>query len=211
VLGLIPGGWEVGTLADLCLLNAKSWGTKTIPSRVHYVDLANTKNGEILDVRIFSAEDAPSRARRVLRTGDTIIGTVRPGNRSFAFIGSLGPTLTGSTGFAVLSPKSDKLREIVYILATDGSNIDRLARLADGAAYPAVRPEVVVEEQCVIPSDELVNGFHQIVGPIFDQRLANGGACETLATLRDTLLPKLLSGELSVGSQEVASAMETAG
>lgn len=198
MLGVIPVGWEVGTLADLCLLNAKSWGTKTLPAQVHYVDLANTKNGEISDVQIFSAEDAPSRARRVLRSGDTIIGTVRPGNRSFALIGSSGPTLTGSTGFAVLSPKKEELREIVYMLATGEPNIDRLTRLADGAAYPAVRPEVVVAEDCVIPSDELIGCFHQVSGSIFDQRLEGAETSETLATLRDTLLPKLLSGELTL-------------
>lgn len=198
-LGLIPVGWEVGTLADLCMLNAKSWGTKTIPPQVHYVDLANTKNGEISDVQIFSAEEAPSRARRVLRSGDTIIGTVRPGNRSFALIGSFGPVLTGSTGFAVLSPKTEKLRELVFMLATSDLNIDRLTRLADGAAYPAVRPEVVVEEQCIIPPDGLVKGFHLVAGLMFDQTLANRESFLTLATLRDTLLPKLLSGELTVG------------
>ena len=197
-LGLIPVGWEVGTLADLCVLNAKSWGTKTIPAQVHYVDLANTKNGEISDVQIFSDEEAPSRARRVLRSGDTIIGTVRPGNRSFALIGSFGPMLTGSTGFAVLSPKTDKLRELVFMLATSDLNIDRLIRLADGAAYPAVRPEVVVEEQCIIPPDGLEERFQLVAGPLFDQILANRESFVTLATLRDTLLPKLLSGELSI-------------
>lgn len=197
-LGLIPVGWEVGTLSSLCVLNAKSWGTKTIPAQVHYVDLANTKNGEISDIQIFSAEEAPSRARRVLRAGDTIIGTVRPGNRSFALIGSSGLPLTGSTGFAVLTPKNDDLREVVYMLATSESNIGRLTRLADGAAYPAVRPEMVVDEQCVFPSDELVWCFHKIAGPIFNKRILNAEASECLAILRDTLLPKLLSGELAV-------------
>ena len=197
-LGLIPVGWEVGTLADLCVLNAKSWGSKTMPAQVHYVDLANTKNGEISEVQFFSADGAPSRARRVLRSGDTIIGTVRPGNRSFALIGSFSPVLTGSTGFAVLSPNTKKLRELVFMLATGDSNIDRLTRLADGAAYPAVRPEVVAEEQCIIPPGGLVRGFHLLAGPLFDQILANRESFETLATLRDTLLPKLLSGELSI-------------
>ena len=51
----------------------------------------------------FIFDDAPSRARRVLKIGDTIVGTVRPANGSYAFIQQ--ENLTGSTGFAVLSPK----------------------------------------------------------------------------------------------------------
>jgi type I restriction enzyme S subunit len=62
-----------------------------------------------------------------------------------------------------------------------------------------VRPEVVVEEQCIIPPDGLVKGFHLVAGLMFDQTLANRESFLTLATLRDTLLPKLLSGELTVG------------
>lgn len=195
-LGKIPKGWGVGTIADHCNLNVESWSGKTIPNEVHYVDLANAKNGIISEVQVFSSEAAPSRARRVLRSGDTIIGTVRPGNRSFALIGSETPQLTGSTGFAVLSPKWPQLRELVYCLATSDENIDRLSRLADGAAYPAVRPEVVTSGRAVVPAPEVVEAFHNLVVSMFDFQMANWISNNTLGALRDTLLPKLLSGEL---------------
>ena len=102
-LGEIPEGWEVGTIGHHCYLNAESWTTKTMPKEVHYVDLANAKDGIISEVQVFSSSTAPSRARRVLRAGDTIVGTVRPDHRSFALIGQETPQLTGSTGFASLS------------------------------------------------------------------------------------------------------------
>ena len=91
---------------------------KYIPSEIYYVDLANTKNGIISDVQIFIREDAPSRARRILLADDTIFGTVRPGNKSFSLIGNSDAKLTGSTGFAVLSPKYHALREMIYLMAT---------------------------------------------------------------------------------------------
>ncbi|MGB0714097.1 MAG: restriction endonuclease subunit S, partial [Gammaproteobacteria bacterium] len=142
-LGEIPEGWEPATIADFCKLNADTWKTKSLPAEVHYVDLANTKNGVISDIQVFATEDAPSRARRVLHDGDTIIGTVRPGNRSYALIGSGDQQLTGSTGFAVLTPERGNLREFVYLVVTCNETIERLSHLADGAAYPAVRPDVV--------------------------------------------------------------------
>lgn len=195
-LGASPRGWDRGTLLEFCDLGPASWSAKTLPDSVQYVDLANTKNGEIIEVQFQQGKDIPSRARRILMPGDTILGTVRPGNRSFALVGEEG--LTGSTGFAVLHPKENFLREYVYLAATSDANIARLAHLADGGAYPAVRPELVVSYAHSIPSDELLRAFHLVSSNLFDQILVNRRANKLLAQLRDTLLPKLLSGELSL-------------
>lgn len=197
-LGEIPEGWHVCSIADHCYLNAVSWTAKTLPAEVHYVDLANAKNGVISEVQVLSSSAVPSRARRVLRAGDTIIGTVRPGNRSFALIGDRTPQLTGSTGFAVLSPKRPELRELVYFLSTSDENIDRLSRLADGAAYPAVRPEVVSAGICVTPTTRVIDAFHEAISMMFDFQMTNQISSNALAATRDTLLPKLLSGHLRV-------------
>jgi len=197
-LGEIPRGWAAATLATVCELNASSWSARTLPTSVRYVDLANTKNGEVIDVQPMEGSNIPSRARRILEAGDTIIGTVRPGNRSFALVGE--PGLTGSTGFAVLRPKKSYLREYVYLAATSDANIERLGHLADGGAYPAVRPELVVSDVLAIPQDDLLREFHRISSDMFDQIVAMRRANQNLADLRDTLLPKLLSGELPVAN-----------
>lgn len=195
-LGEIPSGWIPRTLSAVCELNVGSWSAKTLPASVRYVDLANTKNGEIIEVQTVEGSNIPSRARRILAAGDSIVGTVRPGNRSFALVGEAG--LTGSTGFAALHPKKDLLREYVYLAATSDANIERLTHLADGGAYPAVRPEMAVSNMLPIPPEELLRDFHRISAHMFDQILENRRANRNLAELRDALAPKLLSGELSV-------------
>ncbi len=139
-LGMVPAGWEVGTIATFAILNPESWTTKNHPATLFYVDLANTKENEIAAITEYTFDDAPSRARRVLQSGDTIIGTVRPGNRSFAFIHKPEKNLTGSTGFAVLRQNKKQYTEFVYLASTQDSNIEYLAHVADGGAYPAVRP-----------------------------------------------------------------------
>ena len=106
--------------------------------------------------------------------------------------------LTGSTGFAVLTPRFEYLKEFVYLLSTSDDNIERLARLADGGAYPAVRPEQVVDVDVVIPDDFVMQLFHSKTQFIFDLIALNRKESQHLTSLRDTLLPKLLSGELSV-------------
>ncbi|WP_305461978.1 restriction endonuclease subunit S [Photobacterium leiognathi] len=197
----IPAGWSQGVISDIAKLNAKSWTKKNQPEQVHYVDLANTKNGVIETVTTYDFDEAPSRARRVLNSGDTIVGTVRPGNRSFAFIGKTEQPLTGSTGFAVLSPKEEFWTSFVYLATTNDDSIDEYARLADGGAYPAIKPVVVADTPCVIPTTDIAQKFWQLTGAMLKKAHQNRLENEELAKLRDTLLPKLLSGEIELGTE----------
>lgn len=199
-----PKGWEERPLSDLATLNPESWSAKRAPAAVRYVDLANTKWGNIDKIEEYDWTDAPSRARRILRPGDTIVGTVRPGNGSFAHIGEDG--LTGSTGFAVLRPNDPRDRGFVWCAATSPENIDRLAHLADGGAYPAVRPDAVAGTEIVIPDAPILAAFDEIGRAHLDMMEANKRESRTLARTRDLLLPRLMSGELRVaGAETLAS------
>lgn len=202
-LGEIPKGWQIGTLAKLATLNPESWTAKKHPATVGYIDLANAKDNEIAAVTEYLFDDAPSRARRVLRNGDTIVGTVRPGNRSYAFIHEPTENLTASTGFAVLRPIAIEDTEFVYLAATQESSIEHLAHVADGGAYPAVRPEVVAGLPCILPSKEIMHVFHETTAPLLADIAINQKQTESLAALRDTLLPRLMSGKLLVPSDTV--------
>jgi type I restriction enzyme S subunit len=195
-LGEIPEGWKIGTLDSYAQLNPESWTKANLPVAVEYVDLANTKWGKIEATQSFAWKSAPSRAQRVLRPGDTIVGTVRPGNGSFALIGDDG--LTGSTGFAVLRPKKPTYETYIYLWVTRKENIDRLAHLADGAAYPAVNPEVVQGTPCLVLCDKLIDQFGVLSKSLLTRTVANERESRTLSIVRDTLLPKLISGALRV-------------
>lgn len=195
-----PEGWSVGSLSDIAILNSESWTRANYPDCVDYVDLSNTKWGTIESITQFTSDAAPSRAQRILRPGDTIVGTVRPGNGSYAFVSADG--LTGSTGFAVLRPTRDIYREAVYLAATSKDNIDRLAHLADGGAYPAVRPELVAATELVSASGGVLAAFSSTTGGLIDRAEANKRENRTLAATRDFLLPKLMSGQVRVNDAE---------
>ena len=204
-LGEIPKGWKVGTLEDVASLNPESWSTRNAPEEIVYVDLSNTKWGYIEKVETYSWKAAPSRGRRVLRHGDTIVGTVRPGNGSFSLVGRDG--LTGSTGFAVLRPKTPSDAELVWCAATSQDNIDRLAHLADGGAYPAVRPEAVAATKLPLADFATRGAFSSVAASLLNQVDANKQQSHTLADLRDTLLPRLISGELRAKQIEPESSI----
>ena len=199
-----PLGWQRGTLSNLAQLNPEAWKVDTAPKSIEYVDLSNTKWGVIEEPQSLSWIDAPSRAQRILRPGDTIVGTVRPGNGSFALVGVEG--LTGSTGFAVLRPSRKEFREAVYLAATAPETIERLAHLADGAAYPAVRPDVVMAQPLVVPSagclTACLTAFSLLTAPLLDRARSNRTESGCLSTLRDLLLPKLMSGEMRLRDAE---------
>jgi type I restriction enzyme S subunit len=194
----LPMGWTAGTLNRLALVNPESWKTKNHPAQVEYVDLSNTKWGTIEATASLTWDAAPSRARRIVRVGDTIVGTVRPGNGSFAYIGRDG--YTASTGFAVLRPKQAIYTDAIYVAATAADNIARLANLADGhgGAYPAVNPDVVGDTSFPVVRDELLAAFSVFATPlrakVEQAKLEN----QTLAETRDHLLPRLISGTVRV-------------
>ena len=195
-MGDIPKGWSVNTLASLCKLNPETWNNQNHPPAIEYLDLSGVKSGEILVTTKYVYDTAPSRARRVLRKGDTIIGTVRPGNRSFAYIYKDG--FTGSTGFAVIRSHNLNFTEFIYLASTQDESIEKYAHLADGGAYPAISPELIVSQKIVIPPDELLMIFHNITKSLFDFMSLN---CQTLkyyVDLKDGLLPKLIYGELEI-------------
>ncbi len=199
----------IRTLADVADLNPESWSPRHYPAEIRYVDLSKTKWGIIQAIDAYSEANAPSRAQRVLRTGDTIVGTVRPGNGSFAMIGENG--LTGSTGFAVLRPKQPHYREFVYCAATSEANIERLSQLADGAAYPAVRPEVVAATELPSFDEHAMPDFSAAAKPIFDRMELARQESENLSKIRDLLLPKLISGELRASDADRLVAQRAAG
>lgn len=195
-LGWIPKGWESKTIDELCKINPESWTKKNAPEVVKYVDLANAKNGSVGEAIEYSFSEAPSRARRILRPHDTIIGVVRPANRSFAYVNE--DNLTGSTGFAVVRANNQNCRAFAYFSLTNDDCIQEFTRIADGAAYPAIKPEDVAKTYCVFSNNKILDAFESSIGKFMTKVAKNEQQNRSLTKLRDTLLPKLISGELQI-------------
>jgi len=195
-LGWIPKGWKSKTIDELCKINPESWTKKNAPEVVKYVDLANAKNGSVGETIEYSFSEAPSRARRILRPHDTIIGVVRPANRSFAYVNE--ESLTGSTGFAVVRANNQNCRAFAYFSLTNDDCIQEFTRIADGAAYPAIKPEDVAKTYCLFSNNKTLDAFESIVGEFMTKVAKNEQQNRYLTKLRDTLLPKLISGELQI-------------
>ena len=200
-LGEIPKGWKVGTVADIADINNWTLGKRDKLDIIEYIEISEVMLGEVHNIARYLRGKEPGRARRRLRHGDTAISTVRPDRGAFFLCIDPRPTLIASTGFAVLSPKHDHWA-VVHTFITQDDFSKELGHLADGGAYPAVRPEVIATRPLIVPPDEVRDVYEKYVQPLFLRIHSQRVASRTLSSLRDTLLPKLLSGELRVPDAE---------
>jgi type I restriction enzyme, S subunit len=196
-LGDIPEGWHVGKLGDVTTVNSKSIDKNYPHHTIEYVDIASVGVGILENTTKCELSDAPSRARRLVKHGDVIWSGVRPNRKSYLFICNPVDNLVVSTGFIVLSPKQVP-SSYLYLWVTTSNFVDYLTLNASGSAYPAVKAEHFEIAEITLPSRPILDEFHSIVDPMSTKIHANSLHIKTLTNTRDTLLPKLMSGQLRV-------------
>lgn len=172
---------------------------------VDYVEISEVSHGDVASVVRYARGTQPSRAKRRLTHGDTVMSTVRPDRGSYFLALEPAATIVVSTGFAVLSPTTVPW-SFLHVALTEPDVFAELGRLADGGAYPAVRSEVIGSLEIPRVSKSEVDRFHDIVAPLYTRKEQNRRESRTVAQLRDTLLPKLLSAELRVCEAETEAA-----
>jgi type I restriction enzyme S subunit len=201
---MLPVGWRLAAIEEVCTINTWTLGKNDELETLEYVEISEVSRGNIANIATYPRGEEPSRARRRLRHGDTVLSTVRPDRGSYFLTLNPPENRVASTGFAVLTPTKVPW-SFLHAALTLPEISDHLGQMADGGAYPAVRPEIIGAMQVALPNEpKILDAFHRTCAPLFEQAEANREQSRTLATLRDTLLPKLLSGELSVSALEVA-------
>lgn len=201
-VGPAPFGWRAGCLADIAEINARQIAEIPAPVSIRYIDISAVSVGRINAVPQYPWPSAPSRARRLVRHGDTVWSCVRPNRRSYCLIRHPEPDLVASTGLAVLSPRNSSATAFVYLWTTTDDFVDYLTSHAEGSAYPAVRPDSFAQSTVLIPPSPILRAFEVLVDPLLELIWRNEEEASGLAALRDTLLPRVFSGELRVREAE---------
>lgn len=198
----VPRGWNVVLTSDLGSINSWTLGRNDNLETIEYIEISEVSKGNINKTQIYKRGDEPSRARRRLRHGDTVLSTVRPDRGSYFLCLEPTENLIASTGFAVFTPTKTSWSHFFTAL-TMPEVFDYLGQQADGGAYPAVSPETIGKWQIIWPDNpDVINSFQEICVPLYEQAHFNRKQNDNLATLRDSLLPRLLSGELRVSDAE---------
>lgn len=198
----IPQGWRMGELQKICDLNPK----EPLPGGTiaPYLDMASLPtSGSIPDAPV----DREFTSGMRFRNGDTLLARITPclENGKTAFIQNLPNEAIGwgSTEFIVLRPLPPVPKPYGYILAREPDfRAKAIQSMTGTSGRQRARTEVLAQHPVAIPKNEIWKAFGAIVEPMFDRIKVAGEETETLAHLRDVLLPKLMSGEIRLKDAE---------
>ena len=202
-LGMIPEGWKVVTLDDL----TSKFGTGLNPRKNfvlghgnnYYVTIKNMGNNRIyLNDRCDKVDDealAKINKRSKLQKGDLL----------FSGIGTIGRVamvvddpINWNTSESVFNmhPIDTVSSEFIYLLLLSDKFQQYVQQNAQGGVQQGIRMASLKAFQFAIPND--LKLFDNLVKPIISKVKSNDKENDTLSLLRDTLLPRLMSGELEV-------------
>ena len=196
-LGMIPEGWRVGNFTDL--INIMPGGTPST-NVSEYWDNGNIPffspkdvNGVYcLKTEKSITQDGLNHCSSNLYPKDTIFVTARGTVGKIAMAGV--PMAMNQSNYALV-PKEDFNNFYIYLQAQN--LVEILLKKANGAVFSAITTRDF-KELVVIPDKVVIYKFGIIVKPIFDKILLAMNESRRLSHLRDTLLTKLMSGEIKL-------------
>ena len=178
--------YPVGKLQELALLNHLSM-KKTEFNHIYYTDISSVGVGFADRPKYVDSHSFPSRAKRILRKGDTVISTVRPNRRSFFhFDGSWEPAVA-STGFVVVSPKDEIDGDFLYAVLTSLEATTFYESICEGGAYPAFNGGNLNEMLIPIPDTIVRRSLGSIVATIDEKIRLNTEMSKTLEAIAQTI------------------------
>ena len=200
-LGPIPQGWDVRKLAEVAVVNRAQIGPRNAPPEIDYIDIASVSPGRIDAVTRYAFDKAPGRARRIVQHGDVLWSCVRPNRRSHAIAMHPSETTVASTGFAVL-PAQALSYAYLYFATTTEDFVAYLTNHATGAAYPAVTAKTFEDAPLLVAPKAIADTFARFAEPLMEQAHTLSQKISNLRRTRDLLLPRLLSGQITLTSAE---------
>ena len=203
-MGLIPKGWKVGLLSEIGEIVGGSTPSKA--KSQYYTsngipwltpkDLSNspckfTAKGEI-DI---TKEGYASCSTKIMPKGTVLFSSRAP----IGYVSIAKNEICTNQGFKSVVPKKAGTAFIYYFLKTSTKDIENKAT---GSTFKEASGALMKSLPTIIPTKSVLYGFEQIMEPIFRKQETIEDESRRLAQLRDTLLPRLMSGELKVNEIE---------
>ncbi|EJB8585703.1 restriction endonuclease subunit S [Vibrio parahaemolyticus] len=207
-LGMIPKGWAAEELSSLININPRRTikkGTvthhidmKALPTSSMSIDEVGSKEFKS-GTKFINHDTLLARITPCLENGKTAYVNCIPGN----------DIAWGSTEFIVMNPKDEYLREYTYLLArSDDLRAYAIKNMTGTSGRQRVSGTLVGEFKVSKPNQAVLEAFHKVTASLFMKIATNTENSVALEKIRDRLLPKLISGQISVG--EVAQVLAEA-
>jgi len=197
-LGHIPKGWTAGKLGDIGTNLRRGVQPNEIAPNTPYIALEHMPRRSIALGDWDESADVAS-GKSAFKKGEILFGKLRP---YFHKVGVAPFDGVCSTDILVLSPKSPEWFGFLLSHASSDALIQFTDLASTGTKMPRTNWSDISSFKVALPPKAIAAAFTKLIQPMLDRLHANLHQSRTLATLRDTLLPKLLSGELSVANLE---------
>ncbi len=148
--------WPMVGLGEICEINPETiTPILAFPNQtVFYIDISSVENetGRFLGYSEVASSDAPSRARRGIRSGDVLLSTVRPNLKAFTLLKEVKNRAIASTGFAILRARRG-VTEPAYVLASVCSDhaVSQMVGMMGKGAYPSINQSDVTAIRIPLP------------------------------------------------------------
>ena len=198
-------GWIEKPLKYFVKSNLNSLSQTTNKNfQFHYLDISSVGFGYIKTQpeSMFFA-DAPSRARRIVEYGDTIISTVRTYLRSMCFIDSSLKDCIVSTGFCVLHPSKDIIPEILWYFLSADAFVNLVIKNSIGVSYPAIAESRLLSIKIQLPlckneQKNIIGFIESSTNKINQAQKALRNGIEILQEYKNTLIAAIVTGQVDV-------------
>lgn len=198
----LPTGWTSASPERFVEINPTTRINRA--AEAPYIDMAALPTQ---GPRITSVVFRPVGSGSKFKNGDTLLARITPclENGKTALVDCLADdeVAWGSTEFIVMRPKESVPAPLPYLIARDASfRAHVIASMSGTSGRQRAPAEAVGRWNMAVPTDAVISAWGEAVLPMFDRIQASSLEAENLTDLRDTLLPKLLSGELQLPDAE---------
>ncbi len=198
--GKMPEGWKVGTVGDLCSTVSKTY--KGNDSHVVLINTSDVEDGTILNHESVPNSKLKGQFKKTFQKDDILYSEIRPANKHYAFVDiETTSNYIASTKLMVIRPNEGINPHYLYHILTNPDLIQEMQHLAEtrSGTFPQItfEGELSTYQIPLLPKEEqdkLGELFKNIDNQIFHNIKEN----KQLSSLRDTLLSKLMNGEIEV-------------
>ena len=197
-IGGIPRGWDVGAFSKVIAVSPRRQLTKgSVAKKVSMADLERWQSW----ITSWSREEY--KGGSVFKNGDTLFARITPcleqGKTAFVSFLDDEEVAFGSTEFIVLSPKVIKSPAFIFFLSRSTNLRDEAIMSMTGTSGRQRVPNEFFDKYLIVcPPDRLIKTFDNLIRPMMVMINNNAFELASLGAMRDSLLPKLMSGQIRV-------------
>lgn len=201
--GVMPDDWTETTLGTIAAISTKSINPLKQPDL--YLEHYSIPAYDEQHYPVFEYASEVKSNKYILTNNCVMISKLNPDTKRIWRPLCLSANPVCSTEFIVYEAVNPKYKDYIYSLIDSQSFSDYLCAHTTGSTNSRQRatPKTTLDFPCVLPTDDTMSQFCGVVTPIYNQIGANLIENQRLAFLRDTLLPKLMNGEIDVSAVQI--------